>query len=79
MRCALKGPLENIVPECQFGGGCNTGATSVAHLLARAQVDLAIQGGVCVIQWFLDVKTAFAAMLRSLAIPYDAPDPIFFE
>eukprot|EP00973_Karenia_brevis_P035868 4948827-Karenia_brevis.AAC.1 len=62
-RHKMKDHLQHVVPECQFGGGMNFGATSSAHLIARAHVDHALLSGLCCIQFFLDVKTAFASML----------------
>eukprot|EP00973_Karenia_brevis_P043115 5970157-Karenia_brevis.AAC.1 len=36
-RKRLRFPLNSTVHELQFGGGCNNGSTSMAHLNARAQ------------------------------------------
>eukprot|EP00973_Karenia_brevis_P013866 1881058-Karenia_brevis.AAC.1 len=47
--------------------------------MARAQFDIARLLSTCAIALFLDVKTAFASMIRALAIPYDAPDSVFLE
>eukprot|EP00973_Karenia_brevis_P042284 5851918-Karenia_brevis.AAC.1 len=78
-RNRMKGYLNDFVHESQFGGGCNTGSTAVCHLNARAQVDLALSSGQCVIQLYIDVRTAFAAMLRALAVPCNTSDAVFFE
>eukprot|EP00973_Karenia_brevis_P083277 11547589-Karenia_brevis.AAC.1 len=79
MRDTMKSSLQSEAPPCQFGGGCRNGSTAVANLMARAQVDIGFACGLSVIQLFIDVQTAFAAMIRALAIPCDASDAVFLE
>eukprot|EP00973_Karenia_brevis_P012041 1635266-Karenia_brevis.AAC.1 len=78
-REAMRPHLQRTVNASQFGGGCNTGSTAVAHLQARAQVDYGLANGKSVIQLFVDVCTAFAAMARALAVPCECTDGAFFE
>eukprot|EP00973_Karenia_brevis_P067526 9394035-Karenia_brevis.AAC.1 len=79
MRRKNKQSLDRTMPPSQFGGGCNSGSTTVANLLARTHAALAILKGLCLIQLFIDVKTAFASMVKALAIPMDCTDAVFFE
>eukprot|EP00973_Karenia_brevis_P048813 6771363-Karenia_brevis.AAC.1 len=60
-------------------GGCNSGSTAVAHVAASAFADYASSHSLCAIQFFLDVKTAFASMLRFLAVPLDSYDAPMLE
>ena len=45
--------------------------------MAMAQADLAALSSRSLVHWFVDVKTAFAAMVRSLALPGAASDDVY--
>eukprot|EP00973_Karenia_brevis_P029464 4064081-Karenia_brevis.AAC.1 len=62
LRSSLVGPLGAAAGDGQYGGGCNSGSTGVAHLKARTFSGVALTLSSCLVQFFLDVKTAFAAM-----------------
>ena len=55
--------------EClnaQWGSGCNTGDTSIAHLIVRFFVLYAEKCSLSVCVVFIDVVAAFASMLRNI-------------
>eukprot|EP00973_Karenia_brevis_P022020 3026367-Karenia_brevis.AAC.1 len=79
MRSKIAATASNEIPATQFGGGFNSGSCPLAHLLARAQFDMALDRSLSLILFFIDVKTAFAAMVRSLAIPCDISDGILLD
>ena len=63
----------------QYGGGSHGGSTAIAHLFARSQVEHASCLNLSCIQIYIDVVTAFASMVRSLAVPLDSSDAVLFE
>ena len=67
------------VPKGQFGAGCHDGCTAFAHLLVRGFCDFALSHSLCLVAFFLDVKTASASVLRSLSIPSIDSDAVFLE
>eukprot|EP00973_Karenia_brevis_P093210 12416227-Karenia_brevis.AAC.1 len=71
--------MEEDASCSQFGGGCNGGSTGVAQLGARAWSYVAVACSKSLVEFYLDVKTAFAAMARSLVIPMGQSDAAFFD
>eukprot|EP00973_Karenia_brevis_P080634 11186048-Karenia_brevis.AAC.2 len=61
-------------PSCQYGGGCHSGSTAVANLLARTHTCIGVSSKMSVIQLFIDLKTAFATMVKALAVPLESED-----
>ena len=55
--------------ETQWGSGLNDGATEVAHSYAKASVEIARHKNISAALFCLDLKTAFASMLRQFTVP----------
>ena len=66
--------VEKIAGTSQFGSGLNTGATDVAHVLVRAYTDVAQLLKLSLGLLFVDLSTAFASVVRALALPTDVTD-----
>ena len=52
----------------QFGSGIGGGGTDVAHLYLRGLADFAKHKKLCCACIFIDVKTAFASLIREVAM-----------
>ena len=80
VRPVLNEIVEEYTAETQYGSGLNNGTTETAHLYARACIDLAKMRALSVGLLFIDVKTAFASMIRAITMPFDAgqnPDEVY--
>ena len=64
VRPARNDVVENYTENTQYGSGLNDGTTEMAHLYARACIDLARHRDLSLALIFIDVKTAFASMNR---------------
>ena len=65
----------SFVNNTQYGSGLNKGNAEYAHLYVKAAVDCAEIRSLSVSVLFLDVKTAFAAMLRHFVLPSQESEP----
>ena len=80
VRPVLNKVVETYTEETQYGSGLNNGTTETAHSYARACIDLAKMRNMSVALLFIDVKTAFASMIRAISMPFDAgqdPDEVY--
>ena len=75
LRKDLNKVADNYTSGTQFGSGLNHGSTEFAHLHVKAAIDFANHTNLSSAIIFLDVKTAFASMLRHFILPSDCPDP----
>ena len=65
--------------ETQFGSGLNGGSTEVAHLMLKAYFDYASAKKQMMGALFVDISTAFAAMVRSVIFPMPASDEVLLK
>ena len=82
VRPALNNVVENYTENTQYGSGLNDGTTEMVHLYTRACIDLARHKDLSLALIFIDVKTAFASMIRVLTMPFEAGqdlDKAYFE
>lgn len=68
MRKPLMLACEVLCMDTHLGSGLNEGSTEAAHLYLRAQLDLGETPNGTAVVLFVDVATAFAAMVRCLLI-----------
>ena len=64
----------SVVPQGQFGGGLNGGATDITHLALRAFLDAASASKLSCAVLFVDLASAFASMFRRLVLPVGCGD-----
>ena len=67
-RSSVMPVVRSIVSPTAMGSGLNDGACDTAHLLVTKILAHAIKTNVCGYVIFADVKTAFAALYRNLAM-----------
>ena len=63
--------LKNLAGVEQYGSGLNGGACDLAHLNISQAMAYAMQRNFSAGVAFLDIKAAFASMMRCIAIPAD--------
>ena len=66
--------VQELSVDTQFGGGFNNGSTAIAHLSLRAFIEVAEVLGLSLALLFVDVKSAFASVVRRLAVPIPDSD-----
>ena len=69
--------VKAMVGSQQKGAGMNHGCTAIVNVQARAFVSVAEVQKVCVAPLFIDVKSAFASVVRRVALPANASDEVW--
>ena len=69
VRKSLLPIFSSVVLPSQWGSGLNGGETAICHLYLRNLVDIAFRDRVCLSCLFVDIVTAFAALMRLLVFP----------
>ena len=64
--------IKRAKPDMQYGSGIDGGGCDMPHLAAHSVLHLAEARGISASLLFLDVSTAFAAMVREVVLPTDA-------
>ena len=72
LRKFLLKAVTSMNPNLQFGSGCGGGGCDIPHLAAQAALQLSEVRRCCVGLLFVDVSTAFAALVRETILPTTA-------
>ena len=68
-RPTIRNATENNMTMSQWGSGLNHGSTEVAHTYVKACVNVAKRKSNMLLLLRIDVKTAFAPVLREFTLP----------
>lgn len=77
LRHSLNPALSRYTFETQVGSGLHTASAESCSILAQSLISHAISVDKSVAVLFLDIKTAFAAMIRAIAVPSGWDDSLF--
>ena len=73
-RPAFNKVAEEYTTSTQYGSGLHSGSTDLPHLYLKSCIDIAKHKNLSCAMLFVDVKTAFAGMLRQLVLPINADE-----
>ena len=74
LRKCIQGSCDEVLLESQWGSGRNGGDTNITHLYVHMLFNLGEKQGLSTSITFLDIRNAFASMVRSLLFDNEEGD-----